>query len=71
MNKEVVTFSIRVPIETKVKLKLLSAAKNTTISKLLERLINDDWEKEGDILSSPKFAHIAGKEIKRIFGGLK
>ena len=66
MNKTMV-FSIRALRETKLKLKILSAAKNTTVSKLLEGMVDRVWEEEGDNLGSQKLMHTAGKEIRKLF----
>ena len=68
MNKEIITFSIRVPIETRAKLKILSAANHVTISRLLDDLISERWEKQGNSLGSMSIMHTASKELRKLLG---
>ena len=71
MNNKVTTFSIRVPAVTRVKLRLLAISRNTTMSKLLDQMIAETWEKEQDTLVFQKITYKANKEVKKLLDGLR
>lgn len=61
-------FSVRVPVETKVRLKLLAIANKTTVSLYLHNLISREWEKESDraITVSDDLTRSLGKQVKNL-----
>lgn len=61
-----ITFSIRVPIEDRVRLKLLALHNNTTMSNFLHNLISDHWSKVETEVDSNIYSRAANKEFRRL-----
>ena len=61
-----VVYSISVPVETKVRLKLLAMVNNITMSKMIERIVNELWEKDQSVVSSNIYTKAITKEFRRL-----
>lgn len=57
--------------ETKVRMKVLAAAKGIPLYKLIDELIEEAWEREGDMAATKSVRRKARKEVRKLLKGWK
>ncbi|TET12728.1 MAG: hypothetical protein E3J81_10295 [Dehalococcoidia bacterium] len=58
-------------IDAETKMKVLAAAKGVPLYKLIDQLIEEAWEREGDMLATESVRRKARREVRKLLKGGK